>query len=195
MRTLWYGGSFNPIHHGHLICARAVAETAGYDRVMLVPNHQSPHKAGVAEIAPAADRVALCRLAVQGDPLFAVDDWETTRPPPSYTIETVRHIERTAGSPVHWLVGADQVGSLPQWHEADALVAEAKFVVMSRPGWTFNWQNLPEAWRTLQAAVVPAPLVEVSSTNIRARVRSGRSIRHLTPDAVVEHIRRRGLYR
>ena len=100
MRTLCFGGSFNPVHHGHLICARAVAEAAGYDRVLLIPNQQSPHKSEVANIAPAGVRVELCRLATAGDPLFAVDDCEAVRPGPSYT---VRHrpgsSARSAGGP------------------------------------------------------------------------------------------------
>ena len=194
MRTLCFGGSFNPVHHGHLACAQAVAEAAGFDRVVLIPNQQSPHKAGVAETAPAAHRVALCRLAVAGDPLFAVDDLETARPPPSYTIDTVRQLKRADGSPVHWLIGADQVASLPLWHEADALLAEAKFVVMARPGWTFDWTALPPPFRPLRDAVVTAPLLQISSTDLRRRLREGRSIRYLTPDAVVNYLHQHRLY-
>jgi nicotinate-nucleotide adenylyltransferase len=194
MRTLCFGGSFNPIHHGHLICARAVAEAAGFDRIDLVPNQQSPHKAGVADIAPAVDRVSLCRLAVSDDPKFAVDDLETTRPPPSYTIDTVRELKRRGRSQVHWLIGADQLASLPQWHDAVALMAETNFVVMARPGWTFEWDRLPAPFRSLRNQVVAAPLLEISSTDIRQRLRAGGSIRYLTPDAVIDHIRQRRLY-
>jgi len=194
MRALCFGGSFNPIHHGHLACARAVAESAGFDRAVLVPNHQSPHKAGVADIAPAAHRAAMCRLAVAGEPLFAVDDLELQRPPPSYTLDTVRLLTARGWPAVHWLIGADQLATLPLWHEADTLLAEASFVVMARPGWSFDWQNLPPRYRSLREQLVVAPLLEISSTDIRRRVRQGRSIRYLTPDAVATYIHEHRLY-
>ncbi len=194
MRTLYFGGSFNPVHHGHLVCARAVAEAAGFDRITLVPNQQSPHKPEVADIAPADDRLALCRLATAEDPAFAVDDVEANRPPPSYTIDTVRELKRRGETDVHWMIGADQVAALPLWHEADSLMAETKLVIVSRPGWAFDWATLPPAFRSLRDHVVPAPLIEISSTDIRRRLRDGRSIRYLTPNAVVAHIRKRRLY-
>ncbi len=193
MRTLCFGGTFNPVHHGHLVCARAVAEVAGFDRVVLVPNQQSPHKAEVA-VAPAVDRLAMCRAAVAGDPLFAVDDIEATRPGPSYTLHTARAL-RAAGWPaVHWLIGADQVASLPHWHDPAALLAEVQFWVMARPGWSFDWEALPEPFRQLRDRVVTAPLVQVSSTDLRRRLAEGRSLRYLTPDAVVDFIHDRRLY-
>ncbi len=136
----------------------------------------------------------MCRLAVAGDPMFQVDDLETTRPPPSYTIDTVREFKRRGWTEVHWLIGADQVASLPQWHEADTLLAETKFVVMARPGWAFDWLSLPTPFRSLCEQVVSAPLIEISSTEIRRRVVNGRSIRYLTPDAVADRIRECGLY-
>ena len=195
MVTLCYGGSFNPIHQGHLICVRAAAEALSADRVVLIPNRQSPHKQGLIDLAPAADRLAMCRLAVAGDPLFAVNDLELSRPGPSYTFDTVRTLRRDGWTPIHWLIGADQVPALPQWHEADTLLAEVRFAIMARPGWAFEWAALPERFRSLADAVLPTPLVEISSTDIRRRVQNGRSIRYLTPDAVVEHIATNELYR
>jgi nicotinate-nucleotide adenylyltransferase len=194
MRTLWFGGSFNPIHHGHLACARAVAEACGFARVVLVPNQQSPHKAGVANIPPAADRLAMVRLAVARDPLFSVDDLETARPGPSYTLDTVRTLAARGNPVVHWLIGADHVASLPQWHEADTLLAATSFIVMARPGWTFDWSALPLPFRSLQQRVVTAPLLEISSTDLRRRLRQGRSVRYLTPDPVIQYIQERRLY-
>lgn len=194
MRTLCFGGSFNPIHHGHLLCARAVAEAAGFDRVRLVPNQQSPHKTKVTDLGPPHDRLAMCRLAVEGDDLFAVDELELARPGPSYTLDTARLLRAADGGPVHWLIGADQVAALPNWHGGPDLLAAVAFVVMARPGWTFDWSTLPDPYRRLESAVVPAPLVQISSTAIRDRVRAGRSIRFLTPPAVVDHIHQRRLY-
>ena len=194
MRTLWFGGSFNPVHHGHLACARAVAEAADFGRVVLVPNQQSPHKAGVADIAPATDRLAMCRLAVAGDPLFAVDDLETLRPGPSYTLDTVRTLSARGHGTVQWLIGADQVASLPQWHEADTLLAEASFTIMARPGWVFDWAALRPPFRSLQQRVVTAPLLEISSTDLRRRLRQGRAIRYLTPEPVIQYISERRVF-
>ena len=194
MRTLWFGGTFNPVHHGHLATARAVAEAGGFDRVTLVPNQQSPHKARVAGEPSPAERLAMCRLATAGDPLFDVDPVEVDRSGPSYTIETVRTLRGRGWSAVHWLIGGDQVPALPLWHEADALLAETTFVVMGRPGWTIDWAAQPAAVRALRDRVVTTPLLEISSTDLRRRVAEGRSIRYLTPPAVVDFIREQGLY-
>ena len=195
MRTLCFGGTFNPIHYGHLVCARAAAEAAGFDRVSLIPNQQSPHKVGVADIVSAASRLAMCQLAVDGDPQFAVDDLELARPAPSYTFDTVEQIRARSGSAVHWLIGADQVASLPKWHRADTLLSNVLFVVMARPGWSFDWGELPPPFRSLERQVVAAPLLDLSSTDLRRRVRQGQSIRYLTPPAVADYIRDQGLYR
>ena len=195
MRILYFGGSFNPIHHGHLICSRAVAEAAGYDTVILIPNQQSPLKAAVTDVASAVDRLTLCRRAVSGDPLFRVDDLELTRPAPSYTLDTVRLLTARDRQPVHWLIGGDQLPALPQWHGGESLLAEVNFVVMQRPGWSFNWSTQPEPIRRLRANLVTAPRVQISSTDVRRRVRDGRPIDYLTPPAVAAYIRDHGLYR
>src|SRR5829696_7328537 len=92
MRTLCFGGSFNPIHNGHLICAQAVADKGGYDRVLLIPSAQPPHKPASADIAPTPHRLAMCRLAAQTVAGLDVDDTETRRPGPSYTIDTVHEL-------------------------------------------------------------------------------------------------------
>lgn len=195
MTRLWFGGSFNPIHHGHLICARAVAEARGFDKVVLVPSYQPPHKALSQDIAPAEDRLAMCRLATAGSGLFDVEDLEIRRGGPSFTIDTVRELKRRGNSQVHWLVGADMARILPQWHEPAALLAETRLVLMARPGWTMDWAELPPAHRELQRDVVTAPLIQISATEIRARVGAGRSIEYLAPEAVVRYIAERELYR
>ena len=94
MKTLCLGGSFNPIHHGHLICARAVMERAGYERVMIIPSAQPPHKPAHANLAPAVDRLRMCQLAVQGSATFVVDDIELKRTGPSYTIDTAAELKQ-----------------------------------------------------------------------------------------------------
>jgi nicotinate-nucleotide adenylyltransferase len=195
MKTLCFGGSFNPVHHGHLICARQAAEAGGFDALTLIPSANPPHKAASGDVAPPEHRVRMCRLAVQGAGLFNVDDLETRRSGPSYTIDTVRALlSGSTGQRVSWLIGADMVRSLPSWHEPDALLAHVDFVILARPGWSFDWDILPERFRRLRANVVEAPLIQISATDIRRRVRAGLPIDFLTPAPVVEYIRSTGIY-
>jgi nicotinate-nucleotide adenylyltransferase len=195
MKTLCLGGSFNPIHHGHLICARAVMEHAGYERVMLIPSAQPPHKSAHANLAPAQERLWMCQLVVQSSATFVVDEIELKRTGPSYTIDTARELKASRGwSEVHWLIGADMLNYLPQWHRADELLREVHFVVMARPGFDFDWQGLPAGFQHLRERVVEAPRIDISSTQIRDRVRAGMSIDFLTPAPVVDHIQERHLY-
>lgn len=193
-RCLCFGGSFNPIHLGHLITARAVAESAGFNKVLLIPSHQPPHKRQNGDIADASHRLAMCRLAVADDPLFEVTDVELLRPGPSYTIDTVRELKRNGWSNVHWLIGADMLNILPKWHEPQALLAEANFVVMSRPGWSFDWASMPRDYHRLQQSVVAAPLIQISATEIRQRLHAGRPITYLVPEPVRHYIEHNRLY-
>src|SRR5205807_1174361 len=179
-------------HHAHLICARAVAEARGFEKVVLVPAYQPPHKELTAEIASAEDRLAMCRLAAAGSELFEVDDIELQRGGPSFTIDTVRELKRRGWPEVHWLIGADMVQILPQWHEPAALLAEARLVVMARPGWSIDWDKLPPAYRELRHEVVTVPPIEMSATEIRSRVRRGLGIEYLTPEGVVGYVREKG---
>lgn len=194
MNALCVGGSFNPIHNAHLTCAAAVIDKKGFEKAVLIPSAQPPHKVG-HELASPADRLAMCRAAVAGDVRFAVDDLELRRSGPSYTIDTVRELKRRGWPAVSWMIGADMLLYLPKWHEAEALVREVNFVVVARPGWTIDWSILPPAFRSLHANVVEAPLMDISATEIRRRVRAGESIADLTPPAVAQYIADRGLYR
>ena len=196
MRNLCFGGTFNPIHNGHLVCSRAVAGVMDATRLVLIPSATSPHKVGHADMASAEDRLAMIRLAVADDPLYEVDDLELRRGGPSYTIDTVRQLKASRGwDEVNWLIGADQVAALPRWRDPDALLREVNFVVMARPGWSFDWHTLPPVFRHLQDHVVEAPLLDISATDIRDRVRAGKSIDRLVPRAVADYILARNLYR
>jgi nicotinate-nucleotide adenylyltransferase len=137
----------------------------------------------------------MCQLAIAAEGLFEVNDLELGRTGPSYTIDTVRELRRRGWDRVAWLIGADMVAHLPKWHEPLALLREAELVVMARPGWSFDWESLPEPFRGLCANVVEAPLVDVSATALRQRLATGRSIRYLVPDAVAEYVAAHGLYR
>lgn len=195
-----FGGSFNPVHVGHLITARAAAESCGASRVRLLVAGTSPHKAGDPDVAPAVDRVALCRAAVDGDPLFVVDDRETRRPGRSFTADTAAELrEEQGGQPVRWLIGADLLAGLPTWHRSAELLTDppslVQFVVMHRPGTRIHWDELPPAVQHLRGSVVTVPQIDVSSTQLRQRIACGQSIRYLLPETARAHLERAGLYR
>jgi nicotinate-nucleotide adenylyltransferase len=194
MATLCFGGSFNPIHHGHLICARAVAERAGYERVLLIPSAQPPHKTDVTHLANAHHRLLMTQAAVRGTTQFEVSALEVTRNEPSYTLITAQLLKKQGFDAVHWLIGADMAQYLPKWYQPEALMREVHFVVMARPGWTMEWSALPEPFRVLRDRVVEAPQIQLSATQIRRRVAEGKSIDFLTPPAVVDYIREHKLY-
>ena len=198
LRRLCFGGTFNPIHHGHLLCARAVAEASGFDRVTLIPSGDPPHKNSPSEamsIAPAKDRLAMCRLATEGDPFFETSDIELLRSGPSYTIDTARELKRQGWPGVAWLIGGDTIAKLPTWHEPLALLAEIQFVVMGRPNSPLDWSTIPKPYQVLRTGLVVAPLIEISASEIRSRIQDGRSVRYLTPDDVANYIASYGLYR
>ena len=199
MPSLYFGGSFNPIHHGHLRCAEAVANTVGYDRVVLVPSARPPHKPDNPELASPQHRLAMCQLAVaergRRKPRFEVSDLETRRSGPSYTIDTAQELRSQGNAEVHWLIGADMLMSLPRWHRPLDLLREVHFVVTARPGWTIDWTALPPEYRHLKEQVVAAPVVDISSTDIRRRVRQNLPIDDLVPASVARYIAEHHLYR
>jgi len=198
---LLFGGSFDPIHHGHLIVARAAAERLQAARVVLIPAAQPPHKQTVT-LAPARHRLHMARLAVDGDELFDVSDCELTREGPSYTIDTVRHFREIYGPKVllYWLIGADSLAELPTWRAIKTLVDECIFVTAVRPGMAPPWATLRNVLSEKQLAVMKdyvlqTPLIEISATELRRRVAENLSVRYLTPPAVAAYIAENGLYR
>jgi nicotinate-nucleotide adenylyltransferase len=126
--------------------------------------------------------------------IVEVSDMELTRTGPSYTIDTVRSLRQNGWPQVHWLIGADMLNYLPKWHKHIELIQETQFVVMARPFVEIHWASLPGELAHLKDTLVPAPLIEISSTDIRQRVRQGRSIDYLTPQPVVDYIFEKNLY-
>ncbi len=187
-KKICFGGTFNPIHNGHLLCARAAAEAEGGADIILFPAGSPPHKPGHADLATAEDRLEMCKLAITGASGFEIDDRETRRPGPSFTIDTARQLKRDGWTEVIWLIGADMVNALPSWHEPDALLREVRFLIMARPGTKFSWSTLPAAFQKLRENVVEVPQIDISSTDIRSRVRAGLPIDFLTPPPVCRYI-------
>jgi len=196
-----FGGSFNPIHHGHLIVARAFVEQLQLDRLIFLPSAQPPHKPS-ASLASADDRLEMVRLAIQGEPGFECDEHDL-RDGPSYTIDTVAHFRLALGMDIilYWVIGSDSLAELTTWYRVRALVDSCRIVTAVRPGWeNIDWGQLrsrlsEEQIAMLQTGIFETPRIDISSTEIRRRVREGKSIRYLVPDSVRELIGDRGVYR
>jgi nicotinate-nucleotide adenylyltransferase len=178
-----YGGTFDPVHHAHLILARDALETLGVDEVIFVPAAISPLKEG-APIASSESRLAMLRAAVKGESRFSVEDCELRRPPPSYTIDTVEELRgRNSDAAIYCLVGEDNVARLTKWHRFAELEKMVRFIVLDRTG-----QPPSHSYPVIERKI------DIAATEIRKRVASGRSIRYLVPPAVEEIIRRQKLY-
>jgi nicotinate-nucleotide adenylyltransferase len=190
------GGTFNPPHLGHLICAQEARVALGLAEVWLVPARVPPHKPVEAE--PGAEqRLALCRLAVAGDPSLRASALEIERDAPSYTVDTLTALHESAPeSELYLILGGDVAAGLPLWREPERVLSIATLAIAKRRG-------TPRAEVARALAAVPGgerarffsmPRIAISSTMVRRRVAEGRPIRYLVPDAVAEHIQRHGLY-
>jgi nicotinate-nucleotide adenylyltransferase len=183
-----FGGSFDPIHHGHLLVAQAAAEVLGLDEVRFVPAREQPFKVG-EHAAAAADRATMVERAIAGSPGMRLERLELDRAGPSYTVDTLRALRvREPDTSFVLLVGSDAAIGVPRWHEAPELSRLARIVAFGRAGATAG--ALPPG-----IGFITVPAVEISSTAVRERVRRGQSIRYWVPDAVAEFIASRGLYR
>jgi len=179
-----YGGTFDPVHHAHLILARQAIETLGLDKVILVPAAISPLKKA-APVATGEVRLAMLQAAVKGEPEFEVNECELLRPPPSYTIDTVEDIRRReCDAAIYCLIGEDNVEQLPRWHRFAELEKIVRFVVLDRSG-----KQPSHSYQLIHRRI------DISATEIRRRVAQNESIRYLLPDSVEEIIQREKLYR
>lgn len=179
-----YGGSFDPVHHGHLILAREARETLELATIIFVPALLSPFK----KRAPSASgemRLTMLRAATEDEEGFAIDDCELRRPPPSWTIDTVSQIrKRQPDSEIYLLIGEDNVATIDRWQRFDELKKMARFVVLDRTG-----SQMQGDYQVVRRKI------DISATDIRKRVAHGQSIRYLVPQPVEEIIRREKLYR
>lgn len=189
LRLGLFGGSFNPVHIGHLLVARAALEELDLDRVCFIPAARSPFKSKDS-LAPAGDRLCMLRLALAGEPQFEIDEQEIRRGEPSYTIVTVRdYVKRFPGAKLYYLIGSDILEQLPRWREAESLARLTEFVVVLRPGDVAP--RLPPQYRI--RAIKGFPFA-VSSSQVRDRIKTGRRIDWLTPPVVAEYIKNNRLY-
>jgi nicotinate-nucleotide adenylyltransferase len=185
------GGTFNPPHLGHLVCAQEACAQLSLDEVVFVPVYSPPHKE--VEDDPGVDvRVELCRLAVEGDSRFWVSRIEADVPGRSYTVDTLRRLHESSPSDdLTFIMGGDMAHALPTWHEPEAVLSLATLGVAEREG--IRRSDIMERLAD-QIRFFDMPRIDISSTSIRRRVASGRPIRYLVPDRVADYIASEGLY-
>ncbi|KRO18526.1 nicotinate-nucleotide adenylyltransferase [Lacticaseibacillus saniviri JCM 17471 = DSM 24301] len=181
-----FGGTFNPVHNGHLIMAEQVGTQLGLEKVFFMPDNKPPHRDPKRAIE-AKDRVEMLKRAIAGNPLFALELIEIRRGGVSYSYETMLALKKLhPDTDYYFIIGADMVNYLPKWSRIDELVKLVTFVGVKRPGYTPSSQY-PVLW-------VDAPGIDISSTDIRHRVQTGQSLRYLVPDPVIDYIQQEGLY-
>ncbi len=178
-----FGGTFDPVHHAHLILARFALEKFALERIIFVPARVSPHKND--SVATPETRLQMLRSAIEGEPKFEADDCELQRDPPSYTIDTVHTLkDKNPGAHLFLLIGDDNLAGLPSWRGFEDLRHMVTFVVLQRAFTPVAHEYLNVDRR-----------IDISATEIRQRIASGRTIHFLVPQAVEQIIRERGLYR
>ncbi len=184
-----FGGTFDPIHFGHLLAAEQAREQAELDEVWFMPARIPPHKAGQG-ISAASDRLRMVELAIADHPAFRATDVELGREGPSYTVDTMRElVRRHPDCAFFFILGGDMVEMLPKWHRFDELKRLVRFIGLARPKASPNPGELAE-----YVTFVKMPQWELSSSLIREKVRAGKSLRYLLPPAVERYIKERGLY-
>jgi nicotinate-nucleotide adenylyltransferase len=189
------GGTFDPVHAGHVAAAHAALECAGLDRVVFMPSAQPPHRP--AAVAPAADRLAMCRLAVEGEPRFDVSDLEVRRGGPSFTSETLVELGHARpGDELFLILGWDAARLFDTWHEPEVVRALASVVIVSRPG-----TESPDIAQVVAAGLDPSrvilclnPTPDISASRVRQAVASGASIEGQVPAGVARYIAGHRLY-
>jgi nicotinate-nucleotide adenylyltransferase len=184
------GGTFNPIHLGHLLIAQDAVEAARLDRVLFIPTATPPHKKLEGGVS-AAHRLKMVRLAIAGDDRFAADDLEIRRGGKSYSVDTLTELKRRyPRADFYFIVGADSLSELQLWRDARRLVKLCRFIAVRRPGFHGRPARLPG----LRYQWLEAHPCGVASREIRARTGRGQSIRYLVPEAVARYIQKQKLY-
>lgn len=190
------GGTFDPIHYGHLAIAEEARVALGLEQVLLVPAAQQPFKRGLT-VATAVQRLEMVRLACAGNPAFRPCAVELERPGPSYTVTTLEELGATHTAELCFLIGADALRDLPRWHRAAELPRLARIVALQRPYAALDLEALFAELPALRGRLelLEGPRIDLSSSELRARVAAGRPIRYLVPDPVAAYIEQHQIYR
>ena len=184
------GGTFDPIHHGHLVAGSEVAHHFGLDEVIFVPTGQ-PYQKESRAVSPPEDRYLMTVIATASNPRFSVSRVDIDRPGPTYTIDTLRDLQAAnADADLFFITGADALATMLSWHDVEELFALAHFIGCTRPGHTLTEDGLPDG----KVSLVEIPALSISSSECRARVADGEPVWYLVPDGVVQYIAKRNLY-
>jgi nicotinate-nucleotide adenylyltransferase len=185
------GGTFDPIHHGHLVAASEVQSVCGLDQVVFVPTGE-PWQKTDAQVSPAEVRYLMTVVATAANPGFTVSRVDVDRPGPTYTIDTLRDLHREhPEADLYFITGADALAQILSWKDVEELFTLARFIGVTRPGHELTDRGLPGR----QVRLLEVPAMAISSTACRERVRQGRPVWYLVPDGVVQFIGKYGLYR
>jgi len=183
------GGTFDPIHHGHLVAASEVQVSFDLDEVIFVPTGQPEEK---PDVSPSEHRYLMSVIATASNPMFQVSRVDIDRPGPTYTIDTLTDMRLAyPDAELFFITGSDAVAQLVKWRDADKLWSLAHFVAVTRPGHDLSVQGIPES----AVSVLEVPALSISSTDCRNRVRGRKPVWYLVPDGVVQYIAKHGLYR
>ena len=192
------GGTFDPVHYGHLVAAEQAWYRFGLDKVVFVPTGRPPHKPE-SQVSDAHHRLRMTVLATQSNEHFEVSSVEVDRPGPTYAFDTVRQFRDAypPGTALYFITGADAILTMMEWKDSDTLVQLCEFVAATRPGYQLADERIREIFGPAAHRIhfFEVPALAISSTDIRDRVRTGRPIRYLLPDAVMDYIAGAGLYR
>ncbi len=184
------GGSFNPIHLGHLIVANWVVEEFSLDKIIFIPCFIQPLKS-CKDFAESNHRLEMIKMAIANNPKFEVSDFEIKRKRKSYTIDTLRYFKKTFEN-LYFIIGADNLNEFHRWKEPDEILKTAKLIVVNRGGYNVR---IPKKLRKVEIYQCKIPAIEISSTNIRERIRKNLSIKYLVPDSVEKYIHQNNLYK
>ena len=185
------GGTFDPVHHGHLVAASEVASRFQLDEVVFVPTGE-PWQKTDRQVSAAEDRYLMTVIATASNPRFTVSRADIDREGPTYTIDTLTEMHETyPDAELFFITGADALEQILSWHKVDEMFGYAHFIGVTRPGYRLNGEHLPGGSVTL----VEVPAMAISSTGCRDRVAAGEPVWYLVPDGVVQYISKRGLYR
>jgi nicotinate-nucleotide adenylyltransferase len=185
------GGTFDPVHHGHLVAGSEVAHIFALDEVIFVPTGQ-PYQKDDRRVSPAEDRYLMTVIATASNPRFSVSRVDIDRPGATYTIDTLRDLHEANGpdADLYFITGADALENILTWHDVDTLFSLAHFVGCTRPGHRLTGAGLPDG----KVSLVEIPALAISSSECRARVAAGEPVWYLVPDGVVQYIAKRHLY-
>lgn len=189
MRTGLLGGTFDPVHIGHLLLAQEAWYQLELDKVIFVPAYRAPLKKREINVA-ASDRLNMLRMAVGDIPHFGISTYELDQREECYTVDTVRHFRRVLDGELFFLTGADVAGTLGEWKDAEQLLKEVNFVIATRPGFDKDVKEMAG-----KIKYISMPSMEISSSSIRDRIAESRPVDFIVPRKVLEYIRNKGLYR